>query len=68
LTPREAEVLALIAHGCAFADVAQHLTISPLTVDTHVRNIRLKLGVSTVTHAVFLVFASSSASEDTPLT
>lgn len=61
LTPREAEVLMLIAQGYDYGDVAQTLCISPHTVDTHMRAIRLKLGVSNAVHAVFLVFASSSA-------
>jgi DNA-binding CsgD family transcriptional regulator len=61
LTPREAEVLALIAQGCHYSDVADLLSLSPHTVDGYLRDIREKLGVSNTVHAVFLVFASSSA-------
>jgi LuxR family transcriptional regulator, quorum-sensing system regulator BjaR1 len=62
LTPREAEVLGLVAQGYHYEDVAAQLCISPHTVDTHMRSVRLKLGVTTTIHAVFLVFSATSAS------
>lgn len=43
LSPRELEVLALIAGGCTRRQVALQLTISPKTVDTHMRRIFRKL-------------------------
>jgi DNA-binding CsgD family transcriptional regulator/tetratricopeptide (TPR) repeat protein len=46
LTPREAEVLALVAAGRSNRQVAQALFISPKTVGVHVSNILAKLGVA----------------------
>jgi DNA-binding NarL/FixJ family response regulator len=43
LTPRELEVLTLVGAGLTNADIAGRLTLSPLTVKTHVRRIMLKL-------------------------
>jgi non-specific serine/threonine protein kinase len=45
LSPREREVAALIAAGKTIAEVAQALTISPLTAEQHVRHIVDKLGI-----------------------
>lgn len=44
LTPREREVLRLVATGAANNHVARHLQISPHTVRTHVQNVLAKLG------------------------
>jgi DNA-binding CsgD family transcriptional regulator len=46
LTPREAEVLALVAAGHSNRQIAQALFISPKTVGVHVSNILAKLGVA----------------------
>ncbi len=47
LTARELEVLRVVAVGLTNKQIAQHLVISPTTVDTHIRSIFQKLGVST---------------------
>jgi DNA-binding CsgD family transcriptional regulator/tetratricopeptide (TPR) repeat protein len=47
LTPREAEVLALVAVGRSNRQIAQALFISPKTASVHVSNILAKLGVAT---------------------
>jgi HD-GYP domain-containing protein (c-di-GMP phosphodiesterase class II) len=47
LTPRETEVLRLIAHGRANKQIARELNISAKTVDNHVQRIYGKAGVST---------------------
>ena len=44
LTPREAEVLAVIAEGLSNADVAAHLHVSEATVKTHVNHLLAKTG------------------------
>jgi DNA-binding NarL/FixJ family response regulator len=46
LTPREKEVLLLLAQGLSNPLIAQRLVIGLSTVNTHVRNIYSKLGVS----------------------
>lgn len=45
LSPREKEVLALVAQGLSNAAIGQALFISPVTVKVHVRHIFDKLGV-----------------------
>ncbi len=46
LTPREREVLSLIARGASDREIAQELTVSLYTVKAHVRNLLQKLQVS----------------------
>jgi DNA-binding NarL/FixJ family response regulator len=45
LTPRELEVLALIAEGRTNREIAEALVISPKTVDRHRENIMTKLNL-----------------------
>jgi len=45
LSPRENDVLAMLADGLTDREIADALTISPRTVETHVSNILHKLGV-----------------------
>ena len=46
LTPREQEVLALVAEGLSDGDIAERLVISKKTASVHVANIKSKLGAS----------------------
>lgn len=46
LSPREAEVITLIAGGLSVPDIAERLHLAPTTVRTHVQNLFAKLGVS----------------------
>jgi DNA-binding NarL/FixJ family response regulator len=45
LTPREKEVLELIAEGYTNPQIAQKIFLSPFTVDSHRKNLLAKLGV-----------------------
>jgi DNA-binding CsgD family transcriptional regulator len=51
LTPRELDVLRLMARGLTDAEVAEQLFLSPRTVGTHLTSIYGKLGVSSRTAA-----------------
>jgi len=53
LTPREAEVLGLVAKGFAFAEVARLLEMSPHTVTAHVKRVYQKLAVHSRGEAVY---------------
>ncbi|MDQ4103624.1 MAG: response regulator transcription factor [Actinomycetota bacterium] len=52
LTPREREVLSLMARGLSNADVAHELFISEATVKTHLARVMMKLGVREKAQAV----------------
>jgi DNA-binding NarL/FixJ family response regulator len=46
LSPREREVLQLVARGLSYKDIGEQLFISPKTVENHTRNILDKLHLS----------------------
>jgi len=52
LTPREIDVLRLIAGGNANKEIAAQLSLTEETVKSHVRNLLGKLGANDRTHAV----------------
>ena len=54
LSPREREVLDLLATGATNAAIAHRLTLSPKTVGNHISAIFLKLGVSTRGEAIVI--------------
>lgn len=56
LTPRQREVLLLVAGGHTDDDIARELTISPHTAGHHIRNIFNRLGAATRAHAVAIAF------------
>ncbi|MFC7640843.1 response regulator transcription factor [Streptosporangium lutulentum] len=60
LTPRESDVLWLVANGRTSAQAAQVLRISVRTVEKHLGNIYAKLGVSNRTEASLRVFGAST--------
>lgn len=51
LTPRESQILALVAEGRSNGEIAEHLYISAKTVSVHVSNILAKLGAAGRTEA-----------------
>ncbi|MEU1667017.1 response regulator transcription factor [Streptomyces sparsogenes] len=61
LTPREAEVLALVAEGLANAQIARRLRIGQATVKTHINNLFAKAGVRDRAQAVRYAYRSGIA-------
>ena len=57
LTPREREIVVLVAEGKTNAQIAAQLWVAPSTVKKHLENVYGKLGVGTRTAAATLVHA-----------
>ena len=55
LTPREKQILRLIAHGLSDKSIAWLLAISENTVNFHLKNIYRKLGVHNRTNATVIL-------------
>ncbi|MCM2251824.1 MAG: helix-turn-helix transcriptional regulator, partial [Ramlibacter sp.] len=53
LSPREQEVLELIARGFSYADIARLKAVSVHTVQTHIKHLYAKLAVRSRGEAVF---------------
>lgn len=53
LSPREQEVLTLIARGFSYAEIARLQSVSVHTVQTHIKNLYSKLSVHSKNEAVF---------------
>ena len=56
LTPREQEVLELLAEGRSNREIAAKLFIAPKTASVHVSNILAKLGASSRTEAAAIAY------------
>ncbi|MEU6221492.1 helix-turn-helix transcriptional regulator [Streptomyces sp. NPDC047022] len=56
LSDRELEVLGYLAEGHTYTSIARRMNLSPHTVDTYLRRIRGKAGVSNRAHLMVLAF------------
>ena len=54
LTPRELEILALLAEGYGNKQICTRLNLADITVKKYIKNILTKLGVSNRTHAALM--------------
>lgn len=52
LTPREIEVVRLLARGCHYAQIGKALGVAPNTIATHIKNAYRKLKVHSAAAAV----------------
>ncbi len=66
LSPRESEILALLAEGFGVSPIARRLFISESTAKTHIAKIYEKLGAANRAQAIMLAVQAGVLSSDSP--
>jgi DNA-binding NarL/FixJ family response regulator len=61
LTPREHQIVVLVAHGLSNAEIARELRIAVSTVGVHLTSAFWKMGVSNRTAAAVALFPDGAA-------
>ena len=61
LTPREAEVLSLIASGLSNGEIAAKLVVSEATIKTHINHVFAKIGARDRAQAVHYAYTHGLA-------
>lgn len=64
LSPRQLDVLRLVAIGASAAQIADELSISEATVRTHLKNVLERLGAHNRAHAVAIAITSGMLAEN----
>jgi DNA-binding NarL/FixJ family response regulator len=64
LTPRELQILRMLAAGLGPDEIARRLVISPKTVGAHIERIYMKLGVQTRAQAVAVAYRDQALPAD----
>lgn len=67
LTPREAEVLRLLARGCTYSQIGDRLGVSLHTVESHLKNVYRKLDVHSARAAVWRAVELGFFAETSPI-
>ena len=67
LSPREHEILGLLAEGLTGREIARRLFLSPETVRTHIRNATKRLGAKTRVQAVAIMLGHDASAHPVSL-